>query len=134
MMLAYMLGGCLFGAIWLARRGAWQWKPAAAWAFGISLLGAAAVLEGIPSSWLTYDTALPPETHYAKAIGAAAAALLSWWAVLMATFAAGEGLGRLAFGHHPQLWKAWSPRTGNGSCVTRGIASLVGALIAGPTF
>lgn len=112
MMLAYMLGGCLFGAIWLARRGAWNWKPAAAWALAISLLGAAAVLESIPSSWLTYDTAVPPETHYAKGIGAAAAALLSWWAVLMATFAAGEGLGRLAFGHHPQLWRAWSPRTG----------------------
>ena len=110
--LVYMLGGCLFGAIWLVRRGAWQWKPAAAWAFLIALLGAAAVLDSIPASWLNYDTAIAPETHYAKGIGAALASLFMWWAVLMATFASGEGLGRLAFGHHPHLWKAWAPRVG----------------------
>ncbi len=112
MSLVYMLGGCLFGAIWLVRRGAWQWKPAAAWAFVIALLSAAAMLDSIPASWLHYDTAIPPETHYAKGIGAALATLVMWWAVLLATFASGEGLGRVAFGHHPQLWKAWAPRVG----------------------
>lgn len=123
-MLVYLVGGCLFGAIWLARRGAWDWKPAAAWAFVIALLGAAAVLEAIPSSWFGYDTAVSPESHYAKALGAAAATLFMWWALLMATFASGEGLGRLAFGHHPRLWSAWSPRAG----ATRAI---VGRTLAG---
>ncbi len=112
MTLAYLLGGCLFGAIWLVRRGAWQWKPAAILAFVIALLGAAAVLDSISASWLAYDTAVPERTHVARGIGAAAASLFMWWAVLMATFASGEGLGRLAFGSHPYLWRSWAPRAG----------------------
>ncbi|APV50012.1 hypothetical protein BWI17_10145 [Betaproteobacteria bacterium GR16-43] len=111
MMLLYMLGGCLVGAIWLARRGAWSWKPAAKWAFFIAALGALAVLDQIPGSWMGYDTAVSADTHYAKAVAAAFAALLLWGAVLLASFASGEGLGRLAFGSQPYLWGAWGSRT-----------------------
>ena len=112
MTLAYMLGGCLLGSIWLLRRGAWAWRPAAWLAFGIALLVGFAVLDSIPSSWLGYNTATSPEGHYAKAIGAAFASVVMWWAVLLGTFTAGEGLGRLAFPRHPYLWGAWAPRTG----------------------
>ncbi|QJR12289.1 hypothetical protein DSM104443_03374 [Usitatibacter rugosus] len=110
--LAYMLGGCLLGSIWLLRRGAWTWRPAAWLALGIALLVGFSVLDSIPSSWLGYNTATSSEAHYAKAIGAAVAAAVMWWAVLLATFTAGEGLGRLAFPSHPYLWGAWAPRTG----------------------
>lgn len=112
MTLAYLLGGCLLGSIWLLRRGAWSWRPAAGLSLGIAILVGFAVLDSIPSSWLGYDTGTSPTTHYAKAIGAALASAVMWWAVLLATLTAGEGLGRLAFPRHPYLWGAWGPRTG----------------------
>ena len=105
--LLYGFGGCLGGMVWLMRRGAWQWKPAARWAGVVALLLGASLLASLPASWLAYDTATSASTHLAlRVLGAIGGAAVSW-PLLLLVFASAEGLGRVAFGSHPQLWRAW---------------------------
>ena len=105
--LLYGLGGCLIGIIWLMRRRAVRWAPAAKWAGVVAALIAAASLAGISQSWLGYDTATSASTHLYTRIGGAVLGGVTAWLLLTVVFAAAEGLGRLAFAEHPQLWRAW---------------------------
>ena len=105
--LLYGLGGCLVGMVWLMRRGAWCWKPAAKWAALVALLIGGAALASLPASWLAYDTATSATTHLALRIGGAIAGAAFVWPLLTIVFASAEGLGRVAFGSHPQLWRGW---------------------------
>ena len=105
--LLYGLGGCLFGMVWLIRRGAWQWKPAAKWAGIVAMLLGASLLASLPSSWLAYDTATSASTHLALRVLSAFGGAALTWPLLLLVFASAEGLGRVAFGSHPQLWRAW---------------------------
>ncbi len=105
--LLYGLGGCLIGLIWLMRRHAVHWGPAAKWAAVVAVLIGGAGLAGIPASWLDYDTATSASTHLITRIGGAVVGAIVTWLLLTVVFATAEGLGRLAFGSHPQLWRTW---------------------------
>ncbi|MEO8935470.1 MAG: CPBP family intramembrane glutamic endopeptidase [Burkholderiaceae bacterium] len=105
--LLYGLGGCLIGLIWLMRRHAVRWGPAAKWAGVVAVLIAGAALVSISGSWFGYDTATSATTHLVTRIGGALAGGVVTWLLLTVIFATAEGLGRLAFGSHPQLWRSW---------------------------
>ena len=105
--LLYGLGGCLIGLIWLMRRHAVRWGPSAKWAGVVALLITGASLASIAGSWFAYDTARSASTHLFERIGNAAIGGVTTWLLLTVVFATAEGLGRLAFGAHPQLWRSW---------------------------
>lgn len=105
--LLYGLGGCVVGLVWLMRRHAVRWKPAMTWGAVVAGLIAASSLSAIPASWFDYDTATAATTHLATRIANAFVGGVLAWLGLTVVFAAAEGLGRLAFGRHPQLWRAW---------------------------
>lgn len=105
--LLYGLGGCLIGLIWLMRRHAVRWGPSSKWAAVVAVLIAGAGLAGISGSWFAYDTATSASTHLATRIGAAIVGGVATWLLLTVVFATAEGLGRVAFGSHPQLWRTW---------------------------
>ena len=105
--LIYGLGGCLIGLIWLMRRHAVRWGPSAKWAAVVAVLIGGAGLAAIPASWLDYDTATSASTHLITRIGGAVVGAVVTWLLLTVVFATAEGLGRLAFGSHPQLWRTW---------------------------
>ena len=105
--LVYGLGGCLIGLVWLMRRRAVRWAPSAKWAALVGLLIGAAALAAIPGSWINYDTATSASTHRITAVVGALVAGVVTWLLLTVVFATAEGMGRLAFGDHPQLWRSW---------------------------
>ena len=105
--LLYGLGGCLIGLIWLMRRHAVRWAPAARVAGVVAVLIAGAALSSIADSWFDYDTATSASTFRVARIGSALVGGVVAWLFLTVVFATAEGLGRLAFGHHPQLWRTW---------------------------
>lgn len=105
--LLYGLGGCLIGLVWMMRRHAVRWGPSAKWAAVVAVLIGAAALAAIPASWLDYDTATSAGAHLFTRVAAAVAEAVATWLLLTVVFATAEGLGRLAFGSHPQLWRTW---------------------------
>ena len=105
--LLYGLGGCLIGLIWLMRRHTVRWGPSAKWAAVVAILIGGAGLAAIPASWFNYDTATSASTHLIARIGGAVVGAVVAWLLLTVVFATAEGLGRLAFGSHPQLWRTW---------------------------
>ncbi len=105
--LLYGLGGCLVGLIWLMRRHALQWAPSAKWAAVVALLITGAGLANVSGSWFGYDTATSASTHLYTRVGGALVGGVVTWLLLTVVFATAEGLGRLAFGNHPQLWRTW---------------------------
>jgi hypothetical protein len=105
--LLYGLGGCLVGLIWLMRRHAVRWRPSAKWAGVVAVLIAGSALAAIPGSWYGYDTAKSPSTHVITQVGAALVGGVMTWLLLTVIFATAEGLGCVAFGNHPQLWRTW---------------------------
>ena len=115
--LVYGLGGCLMGLIWLMRRHAVRWGPAARWAAVVALLITGAGLAGISGSWFGYDTATSASTHLITRSGAALFGGATTWLLLTVVFATAEGLGREAFGDHPQLWRTWRLPSANSRAV-----------------
>jgi hypothetical protein len=105
--LVYGLGGCLIGLIWLMRRHAVRWAPSAKWAAVVALLIMGSGLASVSGSWFSYDTATSASTHVIARIGFALVGGVVTWLLLTVVFATAEGLGRVAFGTHPQLWRAW---------------------------
>ena len=105
--LLYGLGGCLIGLIWLMRRQAVRWAPSAKWAGVVAVLIAGAGLASISGSWYGYDTATSASTHLITRIGGVVVVGVMTWLLLTVVFATAEGMGRLAFGAHPQLWRTW---------------------------
>ena len=115
--LLYGLGGCLIGLIWLMRRHAVRWGPSAKWAAVVAVLIAGAGLASISSSWFNYDTATSASTHLFGRVVQAVAGGVVTWLLLTVVFATAEGLGRLAFGSHPQLWRTWRRPSANSRAV-----------------
>ncbi len=111
--LLYGLGGCLIGLIWLMRRHALQWAPSAKWAAVVALLVTGAGLSNVSGSWFAYDTATSASTHLYTRIGGALVGGVATWLLLTVVFATAEGMGRLAFGNHPQLWRTWCAPSAN---------------------
>ena len=115
--LLYGLGGCLIGLVWLMRRHAVRWGPSTRWAGVVALLITGAGLASISGSWFGYDTATSASTHLTTGIGAALVGGVFTWLALTVVFATAEGLGRLAFGAHPQLWRTWRVPSANSRAI-----------------
>ena len=105
--LAYGLGGCLIGLIWLMRRHAVRWAPSAKWAAVVALLTPAPGLAGIAGSWYGYDTATSASTHLITRIAARCSAASMTGLLLTVVFATAEGSAARRSPDHPQLWRTW---------------------------
>ncbi|MFZ5624350.1 MAG: hypothetical protein ACOY71_07945 [Gemmatimonadota bacterium] len=108
-LLLYGIGGVGGGIFFLLRRRALAWRPAVRWGGFIAGLGLAASAGEWQLLWMNYDTALPVETFVLKHAGLLVLGFVGTAAMLTLSFVAAEGLTRLAFGHHPRLWRVWTP-------------------------
>jgi hypothetical protein len=104
----YLGGGCVFGLFHLMRKRWVIWKPAVKWAVFIASLQALMVINQWPLLWMGYDTAMSQTTFALQQIAAALGLAIGMGAILALSFMAAESLGRRAFPHHVQLWRAWS--------------------------
>lgn len=104
----YGLGGCILGTLWLLRRRALLWRPAFLAGAVVAGINAAALLANAPQSWFGFDTAQSTWVFWGQQVGLAALILLVGSLLLALVFMAAEGLTRLAFPEHPQLWRLWS--------------------------
>lgn len=113
----YLLIGCLLGAYWLVRKNALKWKMPLVWGGGITLLMVLAKLNRLPLAWMQYDTALTPGSFLTQQIVQALTSTATFGALITISFVAAEGLTRLAFDHHPRLWKLWNPEAASSKTV-----------------
>ncbi len=107
--LLYVLGGCLYGLYWLLRRSAVKWRMAAVWGGIVAGLQLLSSLNQLPLAWMSYDTALAPQSFVLQQVVSALAGAVGMGLLITLTFVAAEGLTRLAFDGHPRLWKVWTP-------------------------
>ena len=110
MLVLYLIGGCSFGIFYLARKRWLLWKPSLIAAAIIALFQGLEKLNQLPLAWMQYDTAIPKTAFILKSLLTAKLVFLSDFLILAVSFMAAEGLGRLAFPKHPQLWRIWNPR------------------------
>jgi hypothetical protein len=108
MAILYLAGGCVFGLFYLLRSRWLLWKSAVKWALFIATLQALVVINRWPLLWMSYDTALSGTTFVIQQVAAALGQLVGMGALLALSFMVAESLGRRAFPHHLQLWRAWS--------------------------
>jgi hypothetical protein len=106
--LLYGLGGCVLGALWLARRHWLVVKPALRAGFAVGGLLAAVTLVSAPAAWFGFDTAQSTTTFWLRQVGAAVAVAVGGGLGYALVFMAAESLTRRAFPAHPQLWRVWS--------------------------
>lgn len=109
-LLIYVLGGCLFGLYWLLRNGAVKWRMAVVWGGIIAGLQLLAGLNELPLSWMNYDTALATQRFVMQQVLVALVSAAGIGLLVTVSFMAAEGLTRMAFGHHPRLWRIWNPK------------------------
>ena len=109
MMLLYVVGGIGVGLFFMLRERWLLWRQAAAWGIAVGVMQALAMINQLPLEWMAYDTALPRSTFLAQQAAFVVASLIGFSAFFALSFMAAETLTRRAFGHHPQLWRAWSP-------------------------
>jgi hypothetical protein len=109
MALLYVFGGIGAGLFFMMRRRYVLWRHAAFWGLAVGLLQLLEALNEFPLLWMTYDTALPRSTFIAQQITAMTAGFVGFSTFFALSFMAAETLTRRAFGHHPQLWRSWSP-------------------------
>ncbi len=108
----YGLGGCVLGALWLARRNWLEWKPAVVAGLCVGSLLALAKLASAPTAWFDADTTQTVATFWAKQAGAAMLIAVAGGLAYALTFMAAESLSRRAFPQQPQLWRLWSREAG----------------------
>lgn len=108
--LLYVLGGCIFGLYWLLRQDALQWRTAALWGSVIAGLQLLTGLNQLPLAWMNYDTALAAQSFLVQQVLVSVVNAVGIGLLVTVSFMAAEGLTRLAFGHHPRLWRVWNPR------------------------
>jgi hypothetical protein len=106
--LLYGLGGCVLGALWLARQHWLVVKPALRAGFVVGGLLAAATLVAAPAAWFGFDTAQSTTTFWLRQVGAAFAVAVGGGLGYALVFMTAESLTRRAFPAHPQLWRVWS--------------------------
>ncbi len=122
--LLYVLGGCLFGLFWLLRRGALKWRMALLWGGIVGGLQLLASLNQLPLAWMGYDTALPAQSFLLQQVLIAVVSAVGMGLLVTVSFMAAEGLTRVAFGHHPRLWRVWNPEAA-------GSTTILGHTVAG---
>lgn len=116
-MLVFLVGGCGVGTFLLLRRGWIVWRTPLVWGVAISALMALATLNGMPLSWMGYDTATSEATFVAGQVGMALAILMFGAPLLALIFMAAESLTRRAFPQQVQQWRLWSPGVANTDAV-----------------
>ncbi|MEM7362954.1 MAG: CPBP family intramembrane glutamic endopeptidase, partial [Pseudomonadota bacterium] len=108
----YVLLGCGFGCYYLLKRNALQWRAGTFFGVLIGALMAGYYINALPLAWMSYDTSLSAGNYLLLQIGQGVGIGVLLGGVMAVTFIAAEGLSRLAFPHHPQLWRVWSPQSG----------------------
>src|ERR1700682_5215845 len=104
----YGIGGCIVGNLWLLRRRALLWKRGIVAGAIVAGINALALLASAPQAWFSYDTAQPVWVFWGAQVGLSLLLFLVGSLGLALVFMAAEGLSRLAFPDHPQLWRVWS--------------------------
>lgn len=112
MALLYVVGGIGVGLFFMLRRRWILWRTAAIWGVAVGGLQTLAQVNEFPLVWMTYDTAIPRATFLAQQAALMAAGFVGFSVFFALSFMAAETLSRRAFGHHPQLWRAWSKDAG----------------------
>jgi hypothetical protein len=111
--LLYVIGGIGVGLFFMMRKRWVIWRPALAWGIAVGGLQALASANELPLAWMSYDTAIPRATFLAQQIALLVASFVGFSVFFGLSFMAAETLSRRAFGHHPQLWRAWSKEAGS---------------------
>ncbi len=104
----YGLFGCVVGSLWLLRKRALLVRPALVAGFVVAGLGGLSILAQTPTAWFGFNTAHDVSNFWVQQGGLALLTLVGGGLALGLVFMAAEGLTRLAFGDHPQLWRVWS--------------------------
>ncbi len=112
MALLYVIGGIGVGLFFMLRKRWILWRQAAVWGVAVSALQTLATINEFPLAWMSYDTAIPRSTFIAQQAALMGASFVGFSAFFALSFIAAETLSRRAFGHHPQLWRAWSKDAG----------------------
>jgi hypothetical protein len=110
--LLYVVGGIGVGLFFMMRRRWVLWRAAAIWGVVVGGLQTLASINEFPLVWMTYDTAVPRGTFIAQQAAFLVAGFVGFAVFFGLSFMAAETLSRRAFGHHPQLWRAWSRDAG----------------------
>jgi hypothetical protein len=100
--------GCLIAVFLLLRSRRLWWVPAATLGFIVSGLLALAGINEWPLAWMRYDTAVSSGAFFTQRALSTLLGFLADGCLVALTLAAAEGLGRLAFPEHPQMWRLWS--------------------------
>jgi hypothetical protein len=106
--LLYGIGGCVLGALWLLRKRALIWRQALVAGAVVAGLNAAAVLANAPQAWFSFDTAQSEWVFWGQQVGITLLVAVGGTLGLALVFMTAEGLARVAFPDHPQLWRLWS--------------------------
>ncbi|MEO7275930.1 MAG: type II CAAX endopeptidase family protein [Vicinamibacterales bacterium] len=117
MVLLYVFGGIGVGLFFMLRRRMVVWRPAVVWGVAVAFLQALAAINEWPLIWMAYDTAVPRTTFFLQQVATVGVTFLGFSAFFALSFMAAETLGRAAFGHHPQMWRAWSRGPGSSTAV-----------------
>lgn len=105
--LLYLLIFCLFGILYLLKIHYLLPRQALIAGIGLAAINFFAELNQLPMLWFSYDTALSATTFLFQNFLSQCITFV-WLAALYTTsFVAAEGLTRLAFGSHIQLWSSW---------------------------
>jgi membrane protease YdiL (CAAX protease family) len=112
LLLFLVLGGGV-GAVHLLRKRWIEWKAPLVWGGTVAGLMALDQINTLPLSWMSYNTALPPQVHVATLALMAFVTFLGGTVFLTLLFITGEGLMRLGFPEEIQQWKLWAPGVAN---------------------
>jgi hypothetical protein len=104
----YLIGGGILGIFYLLRRTYIEWKMALVWALIISIGEIANNINEIPLIWYHYDTALSLSSFWIQLLLHILFSFFLYFGQLFVILTAAEGLTRLAFPSHLQLWKLWN--------------------------
>ena len=110
--LLYVVGGIGVGLFFMMRQRWVLWRMAAIWGVTVGGLQTLATINELPLMWMVYDTAIPRSTFLAQQLAFLVAGFVGFSVFFTLSFMAAETLTRRAFGHHPQLWRAWSREAG----------------------
>ncbi len=107
-MILFVLLGAGVGSAILLRRGWLQWRTALAWGTAIAFVFGLNAVNGLPLSWMSYDTAVSSTNFVLRQLAGGLAIALLGAPLIGFVLLAGESLGRRAFPDHVQQWRFWS--------------------------
>ncbi len=109
MLLLYIIGGCVIGLFLLYKQGWVIWRTPLFWAISLACLMILTQLNQLPLIWMYYNTAHTTGSFLLRQFIIMLSSFFYLTFFFSIVFMSAESLTRKAFGHHPQLWKLWSP-------------------------